>query len=43
MAQVRQDEVPFYLNQAASVDNLKELGKKNAEQKTTTIMVVFKK
>lgn len=43
MAQVKQDEVSFYLNQAAYVDNLKELGKKNAEQKTIAITVVSKK
>jgi len=43
MAQVKQDEVSFHLNHAAHVDNSKELGKKNAEQRTVAIMVVSQK
>lgn len=43
MAQVKQDKVAFYLNQAAYVDHLKDLGKKNAGQKTMPILVVSKK
>lgn len=43
MAQVKQDEVSFYFNQAGHIGNLKELGKKTAEQKTVAIMLVSKK